>query len=542
MYCVYKHGSWATIAALVLFASSSVAVAGSGTTMSFQGKLTDDGGVPIDENTNLKFSVWTHVSDPTSTYKIWEETLTNVAVSGGLFQVTLGTTNALDDRDDNDEPVFTGEDRWLQVEVDNGSTYEALSPRIKIAAASHALSVTRNVKITVPDEATDSPVEVLGGIAANDTNGAHITIRAQDGGADGLDEGLVGGLGGSVVLQPGLPGTNSNPGAVRIDSRSFNYPKLQFFGYNGWHAGTIFGEAGTYSIYYETNSSGKHWFRTNGGTARMVLDNSGNLGIGTGMNLPGARLHVKDDVVGYVASIENESSDSEADGLKIKINETNPGSGNRFVSFIDAGGEIGHIEKGGGCVQFGGGTCDFAEYFEKVDPQETFLAGQIVYLVGNKVTGAIGGDWHSVGVVSQNPLIVGGIPYGRVTDLEARALESSVAEEYDSETLILDPAKDGWKIEERLTYRVGEIERETERRVQAMARVRTKANLAEYCCVALTGRIRVNIKGHADAGDYILADGTPCKRKNLTFEQYQTCVGKTLESGEGQVLCLVGIR
>jgi len=64
--------------------------------MSYQGKLTDPSGNPVaDGNYNMHFRLWgTNILPPFDPIVVWEETQ-NVAVTGGLFNVALGSVTPL---------------------------------------------------------------------------------------------------------------------------------------------------------------------------------------------------------------------------------------------------------------------------------------------------------------------------------------------------------------------------------------------------------------------------------------------------------------
>ncbi len=68
-----------------------------------------------------------------------------------------------------------------------------------------------------------------------------------------------------------------------------------------------------------------------GGTANYFADK-----VGIGNNAPFFKLDVKNNTSGdYVAQIHNESTSTNADGLRIRLNATNPGAANYFVGFYN---------------------------------------------------------------------------------------------------------------------------------------------------------------------------------------------------------------
>lgn len=97
--------------------------------VSYQGRLTDPttGNPVADGDYSMTFKIYDAESEGT---EVWSETRT-VAVSGGLFNVLLGSVNPLSASD------FSGPDRWLEVKV--GSD-EPMTPRQRIASVPYALN------------------------------------------------------------------------------------------------------------------------------------------------------------------------------------------------------------------------------------------------------------------------------------------------------------------------------------------------------------------------------------------------------------------
>jgi hypothetical protein len=110
---------------VVLF--STVALADVPGQISYQGTLTDAGGVALDTTVSMTFSLWADSTGPF--FKIWEETQPAVEVQVGLFNVRLGSVNPLT------EVLFPGAPRWLQVQVGSDP---ALSPRQRLVSVLYA--------------------------------------------------------------------------------------------------------------------------------------------------------------------------------------------------------------------------------------------------------------------------------------------------------------------------------------------------------------------------------------------------------------------
>ena len=89
--------------------------------LNYQGKLTDSDGVGINDTLDITFRLYTESSGGTV---LWEETITGVEVSRGLFFVELGTVTSLPDS------VNFSDEYWLKVEVagETLSSREHLTP------------------------------------------------------------------------------------------------------------------------------------------------------------------------------------------------------------------------------------------------------------------------------------------------------------------------------------------------------------------------------------------------------------------------------
>jgi hypothetical protein len=104
--------------------------------ISYQGVLTDSSGTPLDGQYQMRFKIYNHATtgDP-----LWTEEWYSpkVTVTGGLFNVLLGSSQPIDLS--AEEQPFDAQ-YWLGVEVyKDGSGYEILTPRHKLASAAYAL-------------------------------------------------------------------------------------------------------------------------------------------------------------------------------------------------------------------------------------------------------------------------------------------------------------------------------------------------------------------------------------------------------------------
>ena len=96
--------------------------------INYQGKLTDDAGVPVSATVSIVFSIYDVATGGTA---LWTETQSSVTVQDGIYNVLLGSTNPIPDA------VFDGGDRWLGVTVETDSE---MSPRQRIASVGYAIN------------------------------------------------------------------------------------------------------------------------------------------------------------------------------------------------------------------------------------------------------------------------------------------------------------------------------------------------------------------------------------------------------------------
>jgi hypothetical protein len=107
---------------------SGPALAGPGL-ISYQGKLTDNIGTALTMPQDMRFSLYDNAVGGTL---LWSETQNGVSVTDGVYDVRLGLVAPLD------ESQFEGNIVYLQVEIYNGSDWEALSPRQQLTSTAFA--------------------------------------------------------------------------------------------------------------------------------------------------------------------------------------------------------------------------------------------------------------------------------------------------------------------------------------------------------------------------------------------------------------------
>ena len=138
--------------------------------LSFQGFLVDDSGVPIDDAVDITFKLYKDANE------IWSHTKANVAVSNGVFNVILGGTGltSLDTVAFN-VPIELG----IKVGAD-----PEISPRTPLTSAAFALGMRGMYAVLASDGDGNESLNVIGG-AANNSLGADV-VGATIGGGGGI--------------------------------------------------------------------------------------------------------------------------------------------------------------------------------------------------------------------------------------------------------------------------------------------------------------------------------------------------------------------
>ena len=177
-----------SISLLLVCLLSTLFTYGQSGVFSYQGRL-DDGATPANGTYNMQFSLWDSVSGGSQIGSTI--TNTNVAVSGGVFTVSLDFSPAA--------PFAEGAGRFLQVDVKKPAdpTYTTLTPRQPIldspyATAARAITAERN-----PAAASNgNPLTILSGgatIGGTDLSGGNLILGG------GVGTGLGGG--GNIFLK-----------------------------------------------------------------------------------------------------------------------------------------------------------------------------------------------------------------------------------------------------------------------------------------------------------------------------------------------------
>ncbi|MEO0080937.1 MAG: hypothetical protein ABIL25_01425 [candidate division WOR-3 bacterium] len=94
--------------------------------INYQGKLTDGSGNPLEGQFDMLFEIYTQ---STGGSPVWSETQQNVQVTGGLFNVILGSNNQIEPTE-----LPEGPECWFQVTVEG----DPILPRTRIVSAPYA--------------------------------------------------------------------------------------------------------------------------------------------------------------------------------------------------------------------------------------------------------------------------------------------------------------------------------------------------------------------------------------------------------------------
>ena len=114
----------ATFALLLGMATAAFAVAPK--TVNYQGRIYDDGGQPVNADITLDIAIY---DDSTGGNVKWSETIENVEVNDGLFNVILGLPDGIPDS------VFREPHRYLGVSVSGDAE---MSPRTPFTTSPYA--------------------------------------------------------------------------------------------------------------------------------------------------------------------------------------------------------------------------------------------------------------------------------------------------------------------------------------------------------------------------------------------------------------------
>jgi hypothetical protein len=306
---------------LALFITSTITAVPN--TISYQGKLTDSSGVPVNASVSIQFIIYDSAAAGTS---LWSETK-SVVVTSGHFSTDLGSTSALSTSIFETEPVYLA----LKVGADSEMT-----PRIKLQTAPYAFKADKadsvangsitNASITanaaIDTSKLGSAVMVEGeNISLLTNNAGYITsastisglVRSTQSGNSYITGGYLG-VGTTTPVE--LISVSDGNGMSGSSAISFN--ERGMFGYDGSiPAASVMG-----------GTSKSIVFKTNGNNERVRISSDGYVGIG--LTNPEAILHVKRST--YPVSILERTTSSTL-GVKVVNRFLAKSSGNMVDTF-----------------------------------------------------------------------------------------------------------------------------------------------------------------------------------------------------------------
>lgn len=189
--------------------------------MNYQGRLTSSRGGPIDGNRTMTFRLF---QSETGGSAIWSESHSNVPVTNGLFNVVLGSNNALDESEFH-RPL------WLEIVVAG----QTLSARQPLYGAPYAFSLVPGAVIK-------------GNIAKTETYSSTLSV-ANFGNGQALAGYSLGGIG--AYFEGGGQGRNS--AALRVYNRNATQGMATYMVNKSNFATAHFSNSGTGEVLYLTN-------------------------------------------------------------------------------------------------------------------------------------------------------------------------------------------------------------------------------------------------------------------------------------------------
>jgi hypothetical protein len=164
--------------------------------LGFQGTLRDANGNPITGTHNFVFRLWSCAAGTGSGCAIrYEQTVNNVQVTNGLFDVPIGVNSI--NADDGPDPAIFTQKLYLEIEIDG----EVLSPRQPLLGAPYAFTLVGGSVIVSTHagpggtDGTDINYATLSVVAAG-SKGTALAVNAANNGGD-LIRACTGALGGT---------------------------------------------------------------------------------------------------------------------------------------------------------------------------------------------------------------------------------------------------------------------------------------------------------------------------------------------------------
>jgi hypothetical protein len=157
------------IAVLAVMLASTVALAEIPQVLGYQGRVTDNSGVPVSDGTyTMRFRIYTAETGGTL---LWDSNNRSVALAGGIFNVMLG---------ESPQPTLSldfDQDYWLSVQFDG----EYQNPRKRLGSVGYAYMASGLVPGTEVSGSVSSAAAIKGTNASTDGYGVHGYVSATTG-------------------------------------------------------------------------------------------------------------------------------------------------------------------------------------------------------------------------------------------------------------------------------------------------------------------------------------------------------------------------
>jgi len=201
--------------------------------INYQGVLKDSSGALVSGEVDMTFNIY----DGTGT-SLWNETQSGVTVEAGLYNVRLGSENAITPE------VFNGDTRYLEVTVNN----QTLSPRIPLISVPYALRAEELGGLSA-----EAFVKLGPGSFQSTPNKFGVMVQSTDANGIGLYGYSLSGIGvaGDSTMGKGVAGQSSSGPGVYGESY------INYGVHGSSEAGTgVYGEGGNVGVYGKAPSGG----------------------------------------------------------------------------------------------------------------------------------------------------------------------------------------------------------------------------------------------------------------------------------------------
>ena len=220
--------------------------------ISYQGRLTDPGGTPLNGTYTMRFVVY---NASVAGSALWDSGNLNIAVENGLFNVKLGVS----------QTDFNGQALWLSIIVDG----QTLSPRQEILPTPYALSLRPGATI-VGDALNWNEAALSGAAPATGT-----ALRAEANGGMGLY--------GSSTNNYGVRGSSSNSWGGYFSSNGGYGIRVETSGTDHYDHGAFITAQGGYGVL--ARSATNQGVRGEAGNVTAIAQPLGAVGVvGIGAN------------------------------------------------------------------------------------------------------------------------------------------------------------------------------------------------------------------------------------------------------------------